>query len=124
MNRNSAAIYIPGCTHVYRVSSTGACHTTYDIISNNAPAFTVERTQSRCASSHEFSIRSVTMSDIDAEDVVEAVATSEANAAPTLAVAVSLAFSEGHTPEKVDEVTVQQHRRKRRHVERNRDARQ
>jgi hypothetical protein len=64
------------------------------------------------------------MSDIDAEDVVEVVATSEANAAPTRVVAVSLAFSEGYTPEKVDEVAVQQHRRKRRHVERNRDARQ
>jgi hypothetical protein len=62
----------------------------YDILSNNAPAFTLEGTQSRCASSNELSIRSVTMSDIDAEDVVETVATSEANAAPTRAVAVSL----------------------------------
>jgi hypothetical protein len=43
----------------------------YDIISNNAPAFTLEGTQCRCASSNELSIRSVTMSDIDAEDVVE-----------------------------------------------------
>jgi hypothetical protein len=94
----------------------------YGIISNNAPAFTVEGTQSRWASSHELSIRSITMSDIDAEDVVEAVANSEANAAATRAVAVSLAFSEGYTPEKVEEVAVQQHKRKRRHVERNRDA--
>jgi hypothetical protein len=36
------------------------------------------------------------MSDIDAEDVVEAVAPFEANAAPARAAAVSLAFSE-HT---------------------------
>jgi hypothetical protein len=35
------------------------------------------------------------MSEIDAEDVVEAVAPSEANAARTRAVAVSLAFSVG-----------------------------
>jgi hypothetical protein len=64
------------------------------------------------------------MSDIDAEDVVEAVAPFEANAAPARALAVSLAFSEGYTPEKVEEVAVQQHKRKRRQIERNRDARQ
>jgi hypothetical protein len=46
------------------------------------------------------------MSDIDAEDVVEAVAPFEANAAPARAAAVSLAFSEGYTPEKVEEVAV------------------
>jgi hypothetical protein len=34
------------------------------------------------------------MSDIDVEDVVEAVAPSEANAAPTRAVAISPAFNE------------------------------
>jgi hypothetical protein len=71
---------------------------TYGIISNNAPTVTVEGTQSRCASSHELSIRSVTMSGTDAEDVAEALANSEANAAATRAVAVSLAFSEGYTP--------------------------
>jgi hypothetical protein len=63
------------------------------------------------------------MSDIDAEDVVEAVAISEANAAPARAVAISLAFSEGCTLGKFEEVAVQQHR-KRLHIERNRDARQ
>jgi hypothetical protein len=36
------------------------------------------------------------MSDIDVEDVVDAVAPSEANAARTRAVAVSLAFREGY----------------------------
>jgi hypothetical protein len=64
------------------------------------------------------------MSDIDAEDVVEAVAPFEANAAPARALAVSLAFSEGYTPERVEELVVQQHKRKRRQIERNRDARQ
>jgi hypothetical protein len=44
------------------------------------------------------------MSNIDAEDVVEAVAPFEANAAPARAVAVSLAFSEGYTPDKIGEV--------------------
>jgi hypothetical protein len=95
-----------------------------DTVSKYASAFTVEGTQSRCASSHELSIRGVTMSDIDADDVVEAVAPFEANAAPARAVAVSLAFSERYTPEKVEEVAVQQHKRKRRQIERNRDARQ
>jgi hypothetical protein len=67
----------------------------YDIVSNNAYlAFTFEGTQCRCASSPEHSIRGVTMSDIVAEDVVEAVVPSEVNAAPARAVAVSLAFSE------------------------------
>jgi hypothetical protein len=95
----------------------------YDIVSNKASAFTIEGTQSRCASSHELSIRGVTMSDIiDAEEVVEAVASSEANTAQTRAVAVSLAFSEGNTPENDEEVAIQQHRRRRRHTERNRDA--
>jgi hypothetical protein len=76
----------------------------YDIVSNNVSAFIVEGTQSRCASGHDLSIPGFTMSDIDAEDVVEAVAPSEANAAPARVVAVSLVFSEGYTPEKVEEV--------------------
>jgi hypothetical protein len=45
------------------------------------------------------------MSDIDAEDVVEAVAPSEANAAQTRTVAVSPAFRDGFTPEKVTRMT-------------------
>jgi hypothetical protein len=60
------------------------------------------------------------MPDIDAEDVVETVAPSEENTARRRAVAVSLAFSEGYTPEKDEEDDVQQHKRKQRHVERNR----
>jgi hypothetical protein len=83
-------------------------------------AFSAAETQSRCA---WLSSRGVTMSDIDAEDVVEAVAPFEANAYQARAVAISLAFSEGYTPEKVEEVAVQQHKRKRRQIERNHDAR-
>jgi hypothetical protein len=64
------------------------------------------------------------MSDTDAEDVVEAVAPSGGNATQARAVAVSLAFSEGYTREKDEEEDVQRHTRKRRHIERNRDARQ
>jgi hypothetical protein len=94
------------------------------LFQNTLSAFTVEGTQSRCASSHELSIRGVTRSDIDAEDVFEAVTPFEANAAPARAVAVSLAFSEGYAPAKVEEVTVQQQKRKRRQIERNRDVRQ
>jgi hypothetical protein len=60
------------------------------------------------------------MPDIDAEDVVETVAPSEENTARTRAVAVSLAFSEGYTPENDEEDDGQQHKRKQRHVERNR----
>jgi hypothetical protein len=48
------------------------------------------------------------MSDIDAEDLVEAVAPSEAKAAQTRAVAVLLAFSEGYTPGNNVEDDVQQ----------------
>jgi hypothetical protein len=55
---------------------------------------------------------------IDAEDVVEAVAHSGRNAAQTRAVAVSLAFSEGYTPENDAKDDVQRHTRKRRHIER------
>jgi hypothetical protein len=124
MNRNSAAKYIQGCIHVYRVSSTGACHTTFFQTTLRHSPLRGRNLDVHHHFSHELSIRSVTMSDIGAEDVVEAVATSEANTAPTRAVAVSLTFSEGHTPEKVEEVAVQQHRRKRRHIERNRGARQ
>jgi hypothetical protein len=59
------------------------------------------------------------MSDIDVEDVVEAVALAEANAAQTRALAVSLAFGEGYSAENDDEDDVQQQTRKRRHNERN-----
>jgi hypothetical protein len=83
--------------------------------------FNAAKTQSRCA---WLSSRGVTMLYIDAEDVVEAVAPFEANAAQARAVAVSLAFSEGYTPENVEEVAAQQHKRKRRQIARNHDARQ
>jgi hypothetical protein len=92
-----------------------------DVVSNNASAFTAERPQSREA---WLSSLGVSMSEIDADGVVEAVAPSEANAAWTRAFAVSLAFREGYTPGNDVEDDVQQQLRKRRHIERNRDARQ
>jgi hypothetical protein len=61
------------------------------VAQNNTSTFNAAETQSRCA---WLSSRSVTMSDIDVEDVVDAVAPSEANAARMRDVAVSLAFRE------------------------------
>jgi hypothetical protein len=75
-------------------------------------------TQFRCA---WLSSRGVTLSDIDVEDVVEAVALAETNAAQTRALAVSLAFPEGYSTENDDEDAVQLQTRKRSHIERNRE---
>jgi hypothetical protein len=55
------------------------------------------------------------------EDVVEAVALAEANAAPTQARAVSLAFREGYSAENNDEDDVQQQTRKRHLIQPNRE---
>jgi hypothetical protein len=64
------------------------------------------------------------MPDIDEEDVVDAFAPSEENAARTRAVGVSLAFREWYTLQNDYEDDLQQHKRKRCQIERNRDARQ
>jgi hypothetical protein len=61
------------------------------------------------------------MSDIDVEDVVEAVALAEANSSQTRSVAFSLAFSERYSAENDEEDDVHQSKRKRRHIERNRE---
>jgi hypothetical protein len=89
MHRNNATKYIPGYIHVCHVSSAGASR----IRAMFHITLTIQRgeTQSRRA---WLSSRGVPMSDIDVEDVVDAVAPSEANAARTRAVAVSLAFHE------------------------------
>jgi hypothetical protein len=63
----------------------------WDGVSHDTPTFNAAETQSRCA---RVSSRGVAVSDIDVEDVIDAVAPSEANAARTRAVAVSLAFRE------------------------------
>jgi hypothetical protein len=63
------------------------------------------------------------MSDIDVEDVVDAVAPSEAYADWTRAVAVSLAFRDPPR-QNDDEDDVQRQKRKRRQIERNRGVRQ
>jgi hypothetical protein len=55
------------------------------------------------------------------EDVVEAVALAETNAAQTRALAVSLAFPEGYSTENDNEDDVQLQTRKRSHIERNRE---
>jgi hypothetical protein len=62
-----------------------------DGVSLNTSTLNAAKTQSRCEwlSSH-----GVAMSDIDVEDVVDAVAPSEANAVRTRAVAVSPSFRE------------------------------
>jgi hypothetical protein len=81
-------------------------------------AFTDEGTQSRCA---WVSSRVVKMSDIDVEELVEAVALAESNGAQTRPIAVSLAFSEGYSDENGAEDDADQSKRKRRHIERNRE---
>jgi hypothetical protein len=73
---------------------------------------------SRCS---WLSCRAATISGIDVEDVVEAVALAEANSSQTQSVALSLAFSERYSAESDEEDDVHQSKQKGRHIERNRE---
>jgi hypothetical protein len=118
----SAAKYIPGHIHVCHVSYTGACHTT---LFQNTLLYSPLRGRNldvHLAMNSLFSVLRCRI--LTRKTLLKPLRLLKQIQPPARAVAVSLAFSEEYTSEKVEEVAVQQRKPKRRQIGRNRDARQ